>query len=51
MMAFAVRDLGRPGYAIGFIVFVVMALMALALTWIVKYARAPGMTRQAVHAA
>ena len=41
MMAFAVADLGRPGYAIGFIVFVVLALLSLALTWIVKYARMP----------
>lgn len=39
MMAFAVRDLGRPGYAIGFIVFVFLALLSLALTWIVKYAK------------
>ena len=41
MLAFAVRDLGRPGYAIGFIVFVFLALLSLALTWIVKYAKAP----------
>ena len=40
MMAFAVRDLGQPGYSIGFIVFVFLALVSLALTWIVKYARA-----------
>jgi NNP family nitrate/nitrite transporter-like MFS transporter len=39
MMAFAVRDLGRPGYSIGFIVFVFLALLSLALTWIVKYAK------------
>lgn len=42
-MAFAVNDLGRPGYAIGFIVFVFLALLSLALTWIVKYAKAPSM--------
>jgi MFS transporter, NNP family, nitrate/nitrite transporter len=41
MMAFAVGDLGRPGYSIGFIVFVFLALISLALTWIVKYARRP----------
>ena len=41
MMAFAVSDLGRPGYSIGFIVFVFLALLSLALTWIVKYARQP----------
>lgn len=39
MMAYAVRDLGRPGYSVGFIVFVFLALLSLALTWIVKYAR------------
>ena len=39
MMAFAVRDLGQPGYSTGFIVFVFLALMSLTLTWIVKYAR------------
>jgi NNP family nitrate/nitrite transporter-like MFS transporter len=50
MMAFAVRDLGRPGYAIGFIVFVFLALLSLALTWIVKYAKPremPAMPRPA----
>lgn len=54
MMAFAVRDLGRPGYAIGFIVFVFLALLSLALTWIVKYARAsepPTSATQSVKAA
>ena len=40
MMAFAVSDLGRPGYSIGFVVFVFLALLSLALTWIVKYAKA-----------
>jgi NNP family nitrate/nitrite transporter-like MFS transporter len=39
MMAFAVRDLGQPGYSTGFIVFVFLALVSLTLTWIVKYAR------------
>lgn len=39
VMAFAVRDLGRPGYSTGFVVFVFLALLSLALTWIVKYAR------------
>ena len=50
MMAFAVRDLGRPGYAVGFIVFVFLALLSLALTWIVKYAKVremPAMSRPA----
>ncbi len=45
MMAFAVRDLGQPGYSIGFIVFVFLALVSLALTWIVKYARASAAPR------
>jgi MFS transporter, NNP family, nitrate/nitrite transporter len=45
MMAFAVRDLGQPGYSIGFIVFVFLALVSLALTWIVKYARASAAQR------
>jgi NNP family nitrate/nitrite transporter-like MFS transporter len=46
MMAFAVRDLGQPGYSIGFIVFVFLALVSLALTWVVKYARAGAPTRE-----
>jgi NNP family nitrate/nitrite transporter-like MFS transporter len=37
VMAFAVRDLGRPGYAIGFIVFVFLSLFALSMAWILKY--------------
>jgi NNP family nitrate/nitrite transporter-like MFS transporter len=46
MMAFAVRDLGQPGYSIGFIVFVFLALVSLALTWVVKYARAGATPRE-----
>jgi NNP family nitrate/nitrite transporter-like MFS transporter len=41
MMAFAVRDLGRPGYTIGFIVFVFLALFSLSMAWILKYTREP----------
>jgi NNP family nitrate/nitrite transporter-like MFS transporter len=37
-MAFAVRDLGERGYAIGFVVFVFLALVALGVTWVLKYA-------------
>ncbi len=37
MLGFAVRDLGEPGYAIGFIVFVFLALLSLAMLWILKY--------------
>jgi hypothetical protein len=36
-MAFAVSDLGPRGYAIGFVVFVFLALMLLAVTWMLKY--------------
>jgi NNP family nitrate/nitrite transporter-like MFS transporter len=36
-MAFAVRDLGQPGYPIGFVVFVFLALFSLTMTWILKY--------------
>jgi MFS transporter, NNP family, nitrate/nitrite transporter len=37
-MAFAVRDLGDRGYAIGFVVFVFLTLVALGVTWVLKYA-------------
>ncbi len=37
MLGFAVRDLGKAGYAIGFIVFVFLALLSLAMLWILKY--------------
>jgi NNP family nitrate/nitrite transporter-like MFS transporter len=36
-MAFAVRDLGDRGYAIGFVVFVFLALVSLAVAWVLKY--------------
>lgn len=36
-MAFAVRDLGDRGYAIGFVVFVFLALVSLAVSWVLKY--------------
>jgi NNP family nitrate/nitrite transporter-like MFS transporter len=39
-MAFAVSDLGQRGYAIGFIVFVVLALASLSVTWVMKYSPA-----------
>ena len=39
MLGFAVRDLGDPGYAIGFVVFIFLALLSLAMIWIVKYSR------------
>lgn len=39
LMAFAVRDLGKPGYAIGFIVFVFLALLSLSMAWVLKYTK------------
>lgn len=42
VMAFAVRDLGQPGYAIGFIVFVFLALVSLSMAWVLKYTRETG---------
>lgn len=37
IMGFAVRNLGKPGYAIGFLVFIVLALVSLTAAWILKY--------------
>lgn len=37
MMAFAVSDLGKRGYAIGFIVLIYLCLSSLVLAWILKY--------------
>lgn len=37
ILGFAVRDLGAPGYAIGFVVFVFLALLSLGMVWILKY--------------
>lgn len=39
MMAFAVNDLGKRGYAIGFVVFIFLALFSLCMVWILKYTR------------
>ena len=36
-MSFAVSDLGQRGYAIGFIVFVVLALTSMSVMWVIKY--------------
>lgn len=38
-MAFAVHDLGKNGYAIGFVTFVFLTLFSLSMAWILKYAR------------
>lgn len=40
MLAFAVRDLGRNGYSIGFVVYLFLALLSLFMAWILKYAEA-----------
>jgi NNP family nitrate/nitrite transporter-like MFS transporter len=37
ILAFAVRDLGKQGYAIGFIVFVFLTLVSLTTAWVLKY--------------
>lgn len=37
VMAFAVHNLGTPGYAIGFITFVFLTLFSLSMAWILKY--------------
>ena len=50
MMAFAVRDLGEPGYAIGFIVFVFLALASLSMAWVLKYGGQPEVSRPAAPA-
>lgn len=38
-MGFAVSDLGKRGYPIGFIVFVFLSIFALSMVWILKYTR------------
>jgi NNP family nitrate/nitrite transporter-like MFS transporter len=40
MLAFAVRDLGKSGYAIGFVVYLFLALLSLFMAWILKYSEA-----------
>lgn len=39
MLGFAVRDLGDRGYAIGFVVFIFLALVSLSMIWVLKYSR------------
>jgi NNP family nitrate/nitrite transporter-like MFS transporter len=39
VMAFAVNDLGQPGYAIGFVTFIFLTLFSLSMAWILKYTR------------
>jgi NNP family nitrate/nitrite transporter-like MFS transporter len=43
VLAFAVNNLGKRGYAIGFIIFVFLALFSLSMAWVLKYMpRSPG---------
>jgi len=37
MLAFAVSDLGKDGYSIGFVVYLFLGLLSLVMTWILKY--------------
>ena len=47
IMGFAVHDLGQRGYAIGFIVFVFLAMLGLSVVWVLKYTReAPALAGQ-----
>jgi NNP family nitrate/nitrite transporter-like MFS transporter len=39
VLGFAVHDLGQRGYAIGFIVFVFLAMFGLGVVWVLKYTR------------
>jgi nitrate/nitrite transporter NarK len=53
VMAFAVRNLGTQGYAIGFVAFVFLTLFSLWMTWILKYthdAAPPGASRSRLDA-
>jgi len=38
-MGLAVSDLGMPGYPIGFVIFIFLAIFALTMMWILKYMR------------
>jgi hypothetical protein len=38
-MGFAVSNLGKRGYPIGFIVFVFLSIFALSMVWVLKYAQ------------
>jgi NNP family nitrate/nitrite transporter-like MFS transporter len=41
MMAFAVSDIGKPGYQVGFVVFTFLAVLSLFIMWMLKYTREP----------
>ncbi len=42
MLGFAVSDLGQPGYSIGYVVFIFLALFSLSMVWVLKYASEDG---------
>lgn len=48
ILAFAVKDLGKRGYAIGFIVFVFLALLSLSMAWVLKYMAEPSHAQSAL---
>lgn len=37
VMAFAVHDLGKPGFALGYVAFIFLALSSLSVAWVLKY--------------
>lgn len=39
VMGFAVHRHGEPGYPLGFITFLVLALLSLAIVWVLKYTK------------
>jgi NNP family nitrate/nitrite transporter-like MFS transporter len=39
VLGFAVSNLGKPGYAIGFVVFIFLGVFSLSMAWILKYTR------------
>jgi len=44
-LAFAVEDIGQAGYAIGFVVFIFLAMASLSIAWVLKYSQAPAGAR------
>ncbi len=41
MMAFAVADIGKAGYQVGFVVFTFLAVLSLFTMWMLKYTHEP----------
>jgi len=50
ILGFAVSDLGKAGYSIGFIVFIALALISLSMVWVLKYARSEPASHDAARA-